>query len=134
MDNCGACGVVCGAGESCVQGSCQCASTGTVTWSEVETLLGDTCTNVGCHGGVRPQAKLSLEAGESYDSLVNVKTDQCGGARIRVTPGSPAQSYLLQKLMGVDICFGTQMPKVDMKLPQQDIDTISDWICSGAPP
>jgi hypothetical protein len=39
----------------------------------------------------------------------------------------------LNKLLGVDMCSETAMPKADMRLPQADIDAISAWICAGAP-
>jgi hypothetical protein len=38
----------------------------------------------------------------------------------------------MQKLLNIDLCFGTKMPKADLSLPQTDLDAISDWICSGA--
>jgi hypothetical protein len=37
----------------------------------------------------------------------------------------------MDKLMGVDLCSGTQMPKLGM-LPQPQLQTVSDWICGGA--
>ena len=50
-----------------------------------------------------------------------------------VDPGSPSTSYLMQKLLGTDICTGTQMPKAGASLPSGDIDLIAAWICVGAP-
>jgi hypothetical protein len=43
-------------------------------------------------------------------------------------------SYLINKLLGVDMCTGTQMPKADQSLAADDIQRISDWICQGALP
>lgn len=87
---------------------------------------------MGCHGGVSPAEGMSLAAGSSYAALVGVTAEQCNDGRKRVAPGKPSQSYLLDKVMGVDMCFGTKMPKMGM-LSQAQVQTISDWICTGAP-
>jgi hypothetical protein len=34
--------------------------------------------------------------------------------------------------MGVDLCSGTKMPKLS-SLPTDEIKTIANWICEGAP-
>jgi hypothetical protein len=87
---------------------------------------------MGCHTGVNPAEDLKLTAGSSYTGLVNVTAAQCNDGRKRVLPGQPSQSYLMDKLMGVDLCFGTKMPKMGM-VPSAQIETISNWICAGAP-
>ncbi len=78
------------------------------------------------------QEGLDLSAGKAYAGLVNVAAAQCSDQRKRVLPGQPSQSYLIDKMMNVDICSGTKMPKVGL-LPQAQITTIADWICAGAP-
>lgn len=78
------------------------------------------------------QGNLDLSVGKAYAALVNVNATQCNPARKRVLPGDPAQSYLLDKMMGVDLCFGTQMPKLG-NLPNAQMTTIANWICAGAP-
>lgn len=87
---------------------------------------------MGCHTGANPAQGLNLSSGSSYSGLVNVTASECNDGRKRVLPGHPSQSYLLDKLMGVDLCFGTKMPKLGM-LSGAQIQTISDWICTGAP-
>jgi hypothetical protein len=82
---------------------------------------------------MKPKEGLALDATKAYAELVNVTASQCGGQRKLVAPGSPSSSYLLQKLLNVDVCTGTQMPKAGQSLPQKQIDAISSWICSGAP-
>jgi hypothetical protein len=132
--NCGACGQACGAGEACVAGICQCATSGSVSFkSDVAPLLDASCTSAGCHAGVKPKDGLDLDAAKAYAELVDVAASQCGGKRKLVVPGSPSTSYLLQKLLNIDICSGSQMPKAGQSLPQADLDAISSWICSGAP-
>jgi hypothetical protein len=38
----------------------------------------------------------------------------------------------MNKLMGVNLCFGSQMPKAGVSLAQQELDAIGAWICGGA--
>jgi hypothetical protein len=133
-ENCGACGKTCGAGEACVAGSCSCRASTTVSFkNDVAPALAAGCTAAGCHAGMKPKEGLSLDATKSYAELVNVTSSQCGGGRKLVVPGAPSSSYLLQKLLDIDVCSGTQMPKAGQTLPQSQIDAISSWICSGAP-
>jgi hypothetical protein len=80
---------------------------------------------------MNPAGDLRLTAGQSTQ-LVDVASSQCDPGRKRVTPGQPGQSYLMDKLLGVDLCFGTVMPKSG-GLPMAQIQSVSDWICAGAP-
>lgn len=132
--NCGKCGNACGAGETCGAGSCACSALGNVSFAkDVAPILSSACTSAGCHSGMKPKEDLSLDATKAYADLVGVTASQCGGQRKLVVPGSPSSSYLMQKLLGVGVCTGTQMPKAGQSLPQQQLDAISAWICSGAP-
>jgi hypothetical protein len=74
---------------------------------------------------------MSLESGKSYQAIVDVASSQCS-SRKRVAPGDPGASYVMNKLMGVNLCFGSQMPKAGFGLPQADLDKIGSWICGGA--
>jgi hypothetical protein len=97
--------------------------------NQVQPIWNTSCTT-NCHGGARPSAQLDLTAAGSWGSLVNVPGD-CN--MLRVAPGAPANSYLLNKLTGQGICAGTQMPARGVSLPQSQIDLIRAWICQGAP-
>jgi hypothetical protein len=133
-ENCGACGQACGAGEACSAGACRCAASSSVSFkADVAPILDGACTSAGCHTGVRPKEGLGLDASDAYAELVNVATAQCGGKRKLVVPGSPSTSYLMHKLLNIDVCTGSQMPKAGQSLPQTDLDAISGWICAGAP-
>jgi hypothetical protein len=79
-----------------------------------------------------PQEGMNLSSGSAYASLVNVTANQCNDSRKRALPGNPTDSYIMDKLMGVDLCFGTQMPKLGM-ITTAEQQTISNWICAGAP-
>jgi hypothetical protein len=99
---------------------------------QVQPIFSASCTNAGCHGGVKVAGNLNLTSGKAYAALVGVSTSDCSGSKKRVVPGDPAQSYLMNKLTGVGICTGTQMPKTGSNLAQAQLDTISSWICAGA--
>ena len=50
---------------------------------------------------------------------------------LRVAPGDPDNSYLIQKLEG-SASVGAQMPLSAPALPQADIDVVRQWISDGA--
>lgn len=86
------------------------------------------CTE--CHtGGSAPQG-LRLEEGVSYGMLVNVASTEVPSL-LRVDPGDPDDSYLIQKLEGT-AAVGDRMPLGGPYLPQADIDVIRQWITDGA--
>jgi len=99
----------------------------------VQPIFTASCTAAGCHSGALPKENLDLTAGKAWGQLVNIKTNECSGSRIRVVPKDPSTSYLVDKLLGVDLCFGSQMPKLGQTLPNAQLQTISNWICEGAP-
>jgi hypothetical protein len=134
IDHCGACGTTCGAGQACSEGECICDAGASVSFAQdVAPLLADGCAAMGCHAGAKPKEGLDLRVAAGYGDLVHVPASQCQDGRLLVDPGAPEASYLLQKMLGVDLCSGTLMPKADAPLPEADIATISAWICAGAP-
>jgi hypothetical protein len=98
---------------------------------QVQPIFTASCANQGCHTGTRPSAGVSLAAGAAYAELVNVASS-CAG-RLLVRPGVAAQSYLMDKLYGTNLCSGSQMPKAGSSLPAAQLAIISTWICQGAP-
>lgn len=100
--------------------------------NDVQPILTSACTAAGCHSGTKPKENLSLEAGLAYDGLVGVTAAECTGGLKRVSPGDVGQSYLVDKLLGTNLCSGSQMPKAGQSLPAADLAKISDWICQGA--
>lgn len=128
--NCGGCGSACGAGEGCAGGACLTCGP-TVSFSaDVAPILNRSCTSMGCHTGPRPAASLTLVLGSAYAELVGVPAS-CGTSPL-VDPGAVDNSYLINKLTGVALCSGTQMPKMGEALPAAEIDLIRAWICRGA--
>lgn len=130
--NCGACNQVCGGGQTCVSGVCQCGTATPSFSADIQPIFTNNCTAAGCHGSIRPQESMTLVPGSAYSNIVNVAAKECT-SRLRVKPGDPVASYLMNKLMGVNLCYGSQMPKIGTSLPRSDIDLIGAWICSGAP-
>ncbi|MEO1574644.1 MAG: hypothetical protein AAFU65_06745, partial [Pseudomonadota bacterium] len=79
-----------------------------------------------CHAGAAAPVGLKLDAGNSFDSLVGVASVQVPGL-LRVAPGDPDNSYLIQKIEGT-AAVGAQMP---LGGPFLDTDTVSQlraWI------
>jgi hypothetical protein len=72
-----------------------------------------------------------LDPSVAYEHLVNVTADDCKDKRL-VVPGSPDQSYLVDKLMGGNLCAGAPMPLLDDRLPNAAVGTVVNWICQGA--
>lgn len=75
---------------------------------------------------------MNLSAGNAYSNLVNVTATECSNGLKRVLPGDPSQSYIIDKLLGVSLCYGSKMPKTG-SVTQSEINLISSWICAGAP-
>lgn len=83
-----------------------------------------------CHaGGAAPQG-LRLDAANSYAMLVGVPSSEVP-AVLRIAPGQPDASYLIQKLEG-HAAVGSRMPFGGPYLDAATIDIIRQWIAAGA--
>ena len=134
--HCGGCSSPCAAAEVCEGGQCGCDAPPTSYADDIEPFIVATCATNGCHRPMGPNPGsegLSLTSGVGYDALVGVPAAQCGG-RLLVDPGAPGSSYLYDKVRGVNLCQGTQMPKMGPGLSAAQLQLISDWICTGAAP
>src|SRR6267378_3245921 len=80
------------------------------------------CAVSGCHGGAGAQQGLRLDPGFSAGNL------------IRVVPGDPDASFLIQKLQGADGLLGERMPDGGPYLTTAKINVIRQWIQDGALP
>jgi len=94
-----------------------------------DTVFTPICTQ--CHIGAGAPQGLRLDAANSYAMLVNVASNEVGSL-LRVNPGNPDQSYIVQKIQG-NADVGGRMPLGQAKLPQDRIDLIRGWIAAGAP-
>ena len=85
-----------------------------------------------CHiGGGAPEG-LRLDAVNSYNLLVGVPSTEVPPL-LRVKPGDPSNSYIIQKLQG-HAAVGAQMPLGGPYLSADTIAFIQQWITNGASP
>jgi hypothetical protein len=108
-------------------------SAGSVSFKNtVQPILTSNC--VVCHQGGSPPGGLSLEPSVAYGSLVNKPSSE--SPEMRVSPGAPDKSYLVNKLEGTQNQAGgsgAQMPYGASPLPGSQIDLVKQWISAGAP-
>ena len=85
-----------------------------------------------CHAGAGAPQGLRLDAANSFTNLVGVASRE-DSSFLRVAPGNPDQSYLIQKLEGT-ASVGAQMPFGGPPIPQSTINFVRQWIMDGALP
>jgi hypothetical protein len=101
--------------------------------ADVQPIFTQSCAKTNCHKGTQPDAGLDLSAGKAYAEIVGVATAECSGDRTRVIPGDPDESYLFDKVLGVDLCNkSSQMPINSPKLSEAKLAVLHAWICAGA--
>lgn len=101
------------------------------TFSAIQAnIFEPNCAVTGCHFGAGAPQGLRLDEANSYGSLVGVSSSEVSSI-LRVAPGDPDNSYLIQKLEG-SASVGAQMPLNAPALLQADIDVIRQWISDGA--
>jgi hypothetical protein len=101
------------------------------TLDEIQAaIFTPTCATSNCHTGANPSGGLDLsDADTSHTALFNVAS--IGDPTIlRVAPGLPDESYLVQKLEGT--AGGAQMPLGGAPLDATEIAAIRQWITNGA--
>jgi hypothetical protein len=91
-------------------------------------VLTPLCTT--CHSGAAAPLGLRLDEGASYALLVNAPSTEVPSL-LRVNPGNPDSSYLIQKLEGT-AAVGARMPLGGSPLPPETIGVIRQWIVEGA--
>ncbi|MDG2303541.1 MAG: PQQ-binding-like beta-propeller repeat protein [Candidatus Binatia bacterium] len=106
-------------------------TTFTSIYSDIFVSAG--CAGGSCHGSGAGELSFASQA-VAYDELVGVDAEgpECienGG--LRVDPGNPDNSLLMNKINGGDVVCGTNMPITGMLEPDQ-IDRIRTWIADGA--
>ncbi len=86
-----------------------------------------------CHDGVgtAPPGVLNLMPGGSYKALVNVAALEQPNLKY-VVPGDPANSYLMQKLLGSTGISGARMPLNGPYLDAATLQQVAAWIAAGA--
>jgi hypothetical protein len=91
-------------------------------------VLTPLCTT--CHSGAAAPLGLRLDEGASYALLVNAPSTEVPSL-LRVDPGNPDGSYLIQKLEGT-AAVGARMPLGGSPLSAETIGVICQWIAEGA--
>ena len=105
-----------------------------VTFDEIQAnVFTLNCTTAGCHGGAGAQLGLRLDAGFSFDNLVDVPSMQVPSLD-RVEPGDPDNSYLVQKLEGTAAVGVSACRPAGDRWTKSLIDDIRQWIADGANP
>lgn len=99
--------------------------------TEIEPVLNNTCGLSGCHAAPFPNLGLILKTGEAYGLLVNTPSGEVPSL-MRVLPGDPDNSYIVQKLEGT-AAKGAQMPRGGPPMSPEFIATVRQWIAAGAP-
>ena len=87
-----------------------------------------------CHSSIgrTPSGGLSLDHDVAYDAIVNVASRERPG-QLRIAPGDPDSSYLLQKVEGATGIAGQRMPFGGPYLSDGQILILRRWIAIGAP-
>jgi hypothetical protein len=102
----------------------------TATFASIQAnIFTPICTR--CHSGPAAPQGLQLDAQHSYALLVGVPSTE-SPALLRVKPGDPDSSYIVQKLEGAPGIVGARMPFGGPYLSQSTIDIIRQWITDGA--
>ena len=93
------------------------------------TVFTPTCASSTCHDAVAPASGLDLSSADaSFNNLVNITSVE-QPTIIRVVPGDPANSYLIDKIDG---STNPRMPLGGAALDAAVIANISQWITDGA--
>lgn len=91
------------------------------------------CTQCHTNTGRNPSGGMNLNHDVAYDQIVNAAVRGKPGA-VRVVPGDPNNSYLIQKLEGAASIAGRRMPFTGPPfLTDGQILIIRRWIAIGAP-
>lgn len=102
--------------------------------TQIQPIFDRNCATSFCHAGTNPRQGLSLEAGKSYENIVDVPSAEAPSA-MRVKSSDAENSYLYRKLEGEQADLGGsggRMPFGKPALAEDQIKLIEDWINQGA--
>ena len=108
--------------------------TGGVTTADFQSIQDTVFTPICtvCHAGAGAPQGLRLDAANSFGLLVNVPSNEVP-SMLRIKPGDPDNSYLIQKIEG-HASVGAQMPFGGPPLAADVIAAIRQWVSDGAQP
>jgi mono/diheme cytochrome c family protein len=99
---------------------------------DIQPIFSSSC--ILCHQGAPGAGSMNLEPGQAYLNLVGRKSAE--NPLMRVTPGIPATSYIIHKLLGTQGTVGGsggRMPFNGNWLSAAQVGLIQQWISEGAP-
>ncbi len=103
----------------------------TATFTSIQNnVFTPSCALSGCHAGASPQAGMNLSQRQAYAAIVGVPSNE-QPSLMRVNPGNPDQSYLVQKIEGTAV-VGGRMPLGGPPLSNDLIQMIRQWVANGA--
>lgn len=120
------------------KGSSPC-DTVTSTFDQIQQTIFTpvSCGRSTCHNVAQEPHDMSLAPGEAYANLVGVEPANPvarAAGKLRVDPGTPANSFILDKLRGtLALGEGDRMPFQLRPLPSNAIQLVEEWIAAGAP-
>lgn len=102
--------------------------------NDVQPIFDEACAKSMCHNASSRKEGLDLSAGNAFEQIVNHASKQCNGAKIRIRPGNPDDSYLLDKMRDEDLCGNSKQmpPPTDTPLFNGEVGLIERWVCQGA--
>ena len=102
--------------------------------ADVQPIFTGNCALSGCHAAPSPVEGMNLASGQTFSSIVNVRSNE--SSLLRVAPGEPDNSYLVHKIQGTQVTEGggccDRMPLERLPLSAAQIETIRSWIAAGA--
>ncbi len=101
------------------------------TLESIQTNIFSAVCAVKCHRSPTPKKNLNLEAGKTYENLVDVPSVEIPSVK-RVMPGDADNSYLIWKLEGREGIRNKRMPLNLPALSTEKIEAIKAWINEGA--
>jgi CHRD domain/Bacterial Ig domain len=104
----------------------------TPTLTQLTSTVFQVCGSCHTGGGSSLPQSMNLTPGHIYASIVNVASVE-QPSLLRVKPGDPANSYVVQKLEGAPTISGARMPFGGPYESQAMIDQLEAWISAGAP-
>jgi hypothetical protein len=85
------------------------------------------CSGEYCHG------TAMTTASRAHAFLVGQPSLECDDMRPLVTPGDPSKSYVVDKMLGRNMCSGHPMPRgLANALSEGELALVTEWICGGA--
>ncbi len=98
------------------------------TLTEIQTdIFSKSCAFSSCHGDGGNSGLLKLDPELSYAQLVNAAASEAG--KIRVVPGDPDGSYLVERLEHPDTA---EVMPPGQPLDAAKLERIRSWIVDGA--